>query len=205
MVGVARHASLFTVMADMLAPISAKTAVSLKNSGVSAVGRYVETLSGLERDDLFAAGLGILPLSKAPASTLNEVFGQSRAASLLNLAASLEIPTGVHFMVDFEAQNGTHVDIVAYDTILTAEIARASYIPLAYVGVPQPLSAIEIFNLPDVHLYWRGGSLGVIEPSCGFAIWQIPPLEQIIAGINVDISITGADLRGRRPILWWPE
>ena len=77
--------------------------------------------------------------------------------------------------------------------------------PLAYVGAGQPLSAQELYALPSVHLYWRSGSRDMPEPLCEFAIWQIPPLEQIVAGVNVDMNITGADLRGRRPMLWYPS
>jgi hypothetical protein len=70
------------------------------------------------------------------------------------------------------------------------------------VGAGQVLTGSELYSLPSVHLYWRGGSLGIPEPNCGFAIWQIPPLEQMVANTNVDVSVTGADLRGRRPMLW---
>lgn len=206
MVGVARHAPLFAKIVDTLSPISPFAASALKSIGIEGVGRYLENLSTSERDGLFQAGLAILPLSKAPASPLTAEFGVSHAEFLLQKAAALEITLGVHMMVDFEAQNGTHADVLAYNEALTKTIAHAGYIPLAYVGQPQPLSPAELFQLPDVHLYWRGGSLGVTEPRCGFALWQIPPLDQtLVAGLHVDVSVAGADLRARQPMLWYPK
>lgn len=203
MTGIARACPLFTKLVDTLSPISHDSALALKNAGVGAVGRYLENLTVSERDGLFAAGLGILPLSQAPIAALTADIGHMRATSVLQHATALEVPHGVHMMVDFEAQKADHVNATAYDNAITNALAIAGYIPLAYVGADQPLSSADIFALPDVHLYWRGGSLAIPEPRCGFAIWQIPPLEQIVAGVNVDVSMTGADLRGRAPVMWW--
>ncbi len=203
MIGVLRTCPLFTKIVDTFAPISNTNAQALKGIGVGAVGRYLENLTSTERDGIFAAGLGILPLSTAPTSPLTKELGISRADALFIKATQIGVPTGVHVMVDFEAQQGAHADIVAYDEALTAELSKHQYIPLAYVGAGQALSGAELYTLPDTHLYWRGGSLGMPEPSCGFAMWQIPPLEQKLTGVDVDMSITGADLKGRRPVLWW--
>lgn len=74
MSGVARAVPLFTKLVDRLAPISAELASAFKSAGIGAVGRYVETLTPGERDNLFAVGLGILPLSQAPTSPLNAGF-----------------------------------------------------------------------------------------------------------------------------------
>lgn len=203
MIGVARACPLFTKLVDSFAPISASSALALKHAGVNAVGRYLENLSVAERDHLFAAGLGILPLSEAPVSHLSADFGRSRAASLIQHATALRVPHGAHLMIDLEGQHGTHADIIAYDNALASDIETAGYIPLAYVGAGQLLTGAELYALPSVHLYWRGGSRDMPEPTCEFAMWQIPPLEQTVAGVNVDMSITGADLRGRRPMVWW--
>lgn len=205
MIGVTRVCPLFTKVVDRLSPISHELASALKATGVDAVGRYLENLTVFERDGLFSAGLGILPLSEAPTSPLSAAFGKTRGDGLAQKAQLLGVPVGAHVMIDLEAQHGSHADVTAYNNAIAGELTQAGYTTLAYVGVPQPLSGAELFALPDVHLYWRGGSLGVAEPGCGFAVWQIPPLEQTIAGAIVDMSVTGADLRGRRPILWYPS
>lgn len=204
MTGVVRPAPLFSKLVDRLAPISHELASALKANGIEAVGRYVETLTAYERDGLFEAGLGILLLSKAPLSLLTATFGTSHAGDLVGHATRLGAPAGAHFMIDLEAQSGSHADILAYDNALSGAIKGAGFIPLAYVGAGQLLSSAELLALPSVHLYWRGGSLGIPEPSCGFALWQIPPLEQTVSNAIVDVSVTGADLRGRRPMLWYP-
>jgi len=202
---VVRECPLFTKVVDRLAPISHELASALKSNGIGAVGRYLDNLTGYERDGLFAAGLGILPLSEAPAPSapLSSAFGQARAEALVQKAHLLGVPAGVHVMIDLEGQQGGHADAMAYDDALSAELAKNGYIPLAYIGAGQPLSGAELFALPHIRLYWRGGSLAVPEPQCGFALWQIPPLEQTVSGAIVDVSITGADLRGRRPMLWF--
>ena len=205
MIGVARACPLFTKLIDRLAPISHEQASAFKAAGIGAVGRYLEDLAPYERDGLFAAGLGILPLSQAPTSLLTAALAHSRATDLLRHADLLGIPHGVHLMMDLEGQQGTHDDVTVYDNTLAGDIARGAYIPLAYIGAGQRLTGAELYALPDVHLYWRGGSLGIPEPGCGFAIWQIPPLEQQVSNSIVDVSLTGADLRGRPPILWWPN
>ena len=205
MVGIARACPLFTKLVDSLSPISIAAASTLKNAGIGAVGRYLENLSATERDGLFAAGLGILPLSEAPSSPLTKDFGLARAETLLAKAATIGVPAGAHLMVDFEAQQGAHADVLAYDEAVTFELARNGYVPLVYVGADQPLSGVELYAIPDAHLYWRGGSLNIPNPTCGFAIWQIPPLDQTISGMHADMNLTGADLRGRQPLLWWPS
>jgi hypothetical protein len=201
-VGVARSCPLFTKMADCLEPLSSDTLLALKTLGVGAVGRYLETLTATERDLVFAAGLPILPLTEAPLGALSATLGSELATSHLSLASALGVPTTVHLMSDFEAQSG---DAEGYDRALTSALAQAGYVPLAYIGAGQTLTGHELFELPDVHIYWRGGSLGIAEPDCGFAIWQIPPLDQVLAGTRIDVSLTGADVRGRSPVLWYPD
>jgi hypothetical protein len=107
-------------------------------------------------------------------------------------------------MADFEAQEG---DAEGYDTALTGDIATAGFVPLAYGGAGESLTGHQVYELPNVHLYWRGGSLSIPEPDCGFAIWQIPPLSHLFAGVSspVDVSMIGADAWGRSPVLWYPS
>jgi hypothetical protein len=204
-VGVARTCPLFTKMVDCLEPLSSSDVLTLRDEhGVGAVGRYMETLKAAERDTLFAANMPILLLSEAPSGLLSVELGHQIAASMLALAEGLEAPKGLHLMADFEAQEG---DAEGYDNALTGDVAAGGFIPLAYGGAGESLTGHQEFELPNVHLYWRGGSIGIPEPDCGFAIWQIPPLDQILTGVGVpvDVSVTGADARGRRPILWYPS
>jgi len=203
--GVARACPLFTKMVDCWEPLSSADALTLKGKyGVGAVGQYLENLTAKTRDGIWAADLPILLLSDAPAGLLSAAVGHSKAASLLTLAGALGAPKTLHLMADFEAQEG---DAEGYDTAITGDVAAGGFTPLAYVGAGQPLTGHQLYGLPNAHLYWRGGSVGIAEPDCGFAIWQVPPLDQILAGTGtqVDVSLIGADARGRSPILWYPN
>jgi hypothetical protein len=201
--GAARACPLFTRLVDCLEPLSTAAALELKTTfGVGAVGRYLETLTVAEVNGLFTAGLPILLLTEAPEGPLAAALGQALAARHLSLAAALGAPKGVHLMSDFEAQTG---DAGGYDNALTDAIASGGFLPLAYVGAGQLLTGPELYALPSVHLYWRGGSVGIPEPDCGFAVWQVPPLDQTLAGTRVDVSLVGADARGRSLVLWAPR
>lgn len=200
--GITRSCPLYTKLIDSFSPIAAAPAEALKAAGVNAVGRYLENLTVSERDLLFAAGLGLLLLSEAPTGPLTKEYGHQRAAYLVTRTNALGAPRGINVMIDLEGQHGAHADVIDYVNALASDLEAAGFVPLAYIGAGQSLSGAELYALPSVHLYWRGGSLGMPEPNCGFAMWQIPPLEQRVGGIVVDMSMTGADLRGRAPILW---
>jgi len=203
-VGVARVAPLFTKMVDCFGVLTLADYQALKGLGFGAAGRYLETLKAAERDDAFSAGVPLLLLSDAPIGTLSATVGHSKAASLLALASALGAPKGLSLMTDFEAQSG---DGLGYDAALTGDLAQGGFVPLGYGGAGEQGTGHQLFELPNVHLYWRGGSLGIPEPDCGFGIWQIPPLDQTLAGVGtrVDVSMIGADTRGRSPILWYPD
>lgn len=204
-VGVARVAPLFSVMWDRYEPFSAADVKAAKATyGVGIFGQYLETLTTAVRDAVWSAGGAILLLSDAPEGTLSASVGHAKAASLLALATALGAPKTLHLMVDFEAQSG---DAEGYATALTSDVAAGGFDPLVYGGAGEALTGHQAYELPNAHLYWRGGSLGIPEPDCGFAIWQIPPLSHQIAGVSspVDVSVIGADGRGRSPVLWYPS
>ena len=202
--GVARAAPLFSVMWDRFEPFSANDVKVAKTKCVSVFGQYLEMLTAAVRDAIWSEGGAILLLSDAPVGALSAASGHSKAASLLALANGLGAPKTLHLMVDFEAQTG---DAEGYATALTGDVAAGGYDPLVYGGAGEALTGHQVYELPNAHLYWRGGSLGIPEPDCGFAIWQVPPLSHPFAGVSspVDVSMVGADGRGRSPILWYPS
>jgi hypothetical protein len=203
--GVARTATIFSKMWDRFEPFTTNDVqVAKATYGVSVFGQYLETMTTASRDAVWSGGGAILLLSDAPLGALSATVGHAKAASLLKLANALGAPKGLHAMVDFEAQSG---DAEGYGTALTGDLAGDGFVPLAYAGAGTLLTGHQLYALPNAHLYWRGGSLGIPEPDCGFGIWQIPPLSHSFAGISgpVDVSEIGADGRGRLPILWYPN
>lgn len=201
-VGVARAAPLFSVMWDRFEPFTANDVkVAKATYGVSVFGQYLEEMTTATRDAVWSEGGAILLLSDAPTSALSATLGHAKAASLLKLASALGVPKGPHLMVDFEAQSG---DATGYAEALTGDVAAADLVPLVYAGAGTLLTGHQLYELPSAHLYWRGGSLGIPEPGCGFGIWQVPPLSHPFDGVSgpVDVSVVGADGRGRLPMLW---
>jgi hypothetical protein len=204
-VGVARAATLFSVMWDRFVPFTANDVrVAKATYGVSVFGQYLEMMTAASRDAVWSEGGAILLLSDAPTGNLSAAAGHSKASSLLALATGLGAPKGLHLMVDFEAQTG---DAEGYATAITSDIAAGGDVPPVYGGAGEALTGHQVYELPNAHLYWRGGSLGIPEPDCGFAVWQVPPLSHQFAGVSgpVDVSMIGEDGRGRSPVLWFPS
>ena len=204
-VGVARACPVFSVMWDRFEPFTANDVkVAKATYGVSVFGQYLEVMTAASRDAVWSEGGAILLLSDAPLGALSATVGHAKAANLLKLASALGAPEDLHAMVDFEAQSG---DAEGYGTALTGDLAAGGFVPLAYVGAGQLLTGHQLYELPNARLYWRGGSLGIPEPDCGFAIWQVTPLSHPFTAVSspVDVSMIGADGRGRSPILWYPN
>lgn len=200
--GVARAAPLFSVMWDRFEPFTANDVkVAKATYGVSVFGQYLEEMTTATRDAVWSGGGAILLLSDAPVGSLSAAVGHTKAANLLMLANGLGAPKTLHLMVDFEAQSG---GAQGYATALTGDVAGGGFVPLVYAGAGTLLLGHQLYELPNAHLYWRGGSLGIPEPDCGFGIWQIPPLSHSFDGVSgpVDVSMVGADGRGRLPMLW---
>jgi hypothetical protein len=203
--GAARILPLFSRVFDCLAPVSPDTALSLVAQGFDCAARYVENLSVGERDGLWAAGLAILPLTEMTAGELSGTVGQQRADQTNAHLLRLGVPAGVHVMADLEATpaNADLSHVHDYIDTLSHGIEAEHRPCLLYVGAGQPLNGRMLYMLPHVHLYWRGGSVGIPEPMCSFALWQLPPLDQTVSGHRVDVSMSGRDVRGRAPTAWW--
>lgn len=203
--GVARAAPLFSVMWDRFEPFTANDVkVAKATYGVSVFGQYLEEMTAATRDAVWSEGGAILLLSDAPVGPLSAAVGHTKAANLLALANGLGAPKTLHLMVDFEAQQG---DAEGYATAITGAVAAGGFTPLVYGGAGEGLTGHQVYELPNAHLYWRGGLLGIPEPDCGFAIWQVTPLSHPFTAVSspVDVSMIGADGRGRSPILWYPN
>jgi hypothetical protein len=96
------------------------------------------------------------------------------------------------------------VELIAKINTWANAIASAGYMPGLYVGVPQPLTSDELWNL-RVSRYWRGqGSVrdrnnALAEPTgCGWCMWQAWPSKHR-GGVWVDDNLVTADYRSRVP------
>lgn len=209
-IGVPRALEPRSSVFDCLARVTPETAASLAQAGYRGAARYIDGPTPLipeERDALWAAGLGILPLTVAITQVqLTHILGLERADHDLATLAALGVPPGVHVVLDLESTAGLGEEVASYVDGRTSTWEQAGrFVPMLYVGAGQPLQAGALYALPSVHAYWRGGSVGIPEPIVSFCLWQIPPLDQVVSGQRIDHNASGRDNRGRAPLLWWPE
>lgn len=203
-IGVARVAP-FSMGFDTLGPVSPSAAAAFKADGYRWVARYLETLTMGERDVLFDYGLGIALLLEATAGPLSATVGAQRGIQAVQRAQSLGVPPGVHLTIDNEGTTGSVADVSAAHNATGGVIERNLFVPAMYVGAGQPLDGQQLYDIPNVHLYWKAASLEIPEPTgCGFAVSQVLPLDQVIHGERVDQDMAARDARGRGMVMWWP-
>jgi hypothetical protein len=177
-------------------------------AGLRYVGRYVENLSGQEREDLFAAGLGIAPLTEAVTGVvltarLGDELGRKRAAAL----ADLGCPPGVYLWADHESPARGSDSVGYLNARATASVA-AGFGAGQYAGLPIDLSSGQLFGLL-ANRYWKGGGR-VPEPDCGWCLVQAEPLAGankggiLLGAQRVDVDFSKEDYEGRSAVLWWP-
>ena len=100
-IGTARDAKPFSLGFDCVAPISDQVARLARAAGFTWVGRYVETLTPVERDTLFLRGLGIAPLTYAVTSQpLTAALGTQTGRECAGKLSALGCPPTVHLWCD---------------------------------------------------------------------------------------------------------
>lgn len=206
--GVFRPAPLWSRLYDCLSPVTTLATAQVLSKRFDGAGRYLETLTLAERDRLWQAGTPILLLSTAPYSgALSTDTGNALADGDDAHCVRLEVPPSGHLVLDAEAFHDPVDRVLDYLRARSRRaVLRGAVGALVYLGADQPMTGVQAYaELPDAHAYGRGGSLGIAEPPCEFCWWQIPPLDQVVEGQQVDGSCTGRDARGRAPLLWWPS
>jgi hypothetical protein len=174
-------------------------AEALAADGVQCLVGYLGHMNAFRLSAVLAAGLAFMPVT-----TAGEY--EDGAADEITQLKALGIPSGCTVWLDLEGQKAFHSDpstLLAKLRAWAQAIAAAGYMPGLYVGVPQPLTSEELYQLPFVR-YWRGqGSIrdrnnALAEPSCGWCMTQMFP-QHMRAGVLVDDDIVGQDYRGRVP------
>ena len=203
-IGAARAAKPWMRIFDCLAPVAANTARMAKADGFDGVARYVETLTEGEIQGIFAAGLALVPLSEGVTGMeLTAALGKSIEEARVEKLVEFGCPGGVSFWTDHEDPK-VGSDSVGYLTARANVKIGAGFRAGLYGGMPMDLTGIQLYRLPFTG-YWRGGG-AVPEPTCGWQIYQAPPLNQMMSwGQLVDVNFTMGDYKGRYPVLWYPE
>jgi hypothetical protein len=183
---------------------TAGEAAALRAAGVDCVYGYLGVIS-LERVGfILDAGMAFLPV------TLADRFSGPDAVLQLQ---RLSMPSGVAVTLDLEgpAILRDPPAIIAVVDAWGQVITNAGFNPTLYVGVPQPLTSQELWDL-GVHGYWRGqGSIrdrfnNLAEPTGGWWAVQAWPSVKLENGVFVedpggpyDLDMLTADYRRRLP------
>lgn len=182
---------------DSVQAIDAAHAKALKAAGIDFCERYLGSLTRAELDAITGAGLACMVVTFA-----DQFDGHASAAQ----CDALGLPKGCTVFLDVEGQAAWKMDPVVLAGKINAwadAIKAAGFEPGIYVGVPQPLTSDELFNLRVVR-YWRGigrvtdrhGNLS--EPTCGYCMHQCND-SQMVAGVWADFDFIEKDYSGRLP------
>ncbi len=208
----AAPAQVGAVVVDSLAFSQGGTlaqAQGLAKAGVHGVAVYLGVVNAERVGHVLAAGMGCF------AVTLAGSYNNGAADEIAQLKA-LGFPLGKHVFLDMEGMAAYKSDplvLISKVNEWADGIRAAGYKPALYVGVPQPLTAAELWKL-KVELYWRGQGCvrdrhgDLAEPydvannnGCGWSITQKYPSRNLGTPATwVDMNMVGQDYKGRVPI-----
>jgi hypothetical protein len=175
-------------------------AKALRYAGVKFLVGYLGVINAERLGHVLNAGLAFMPV------TLAGEYNDGPEDEVKQLQA-LGLPKLCSVWLDLEGLKAFHTNPVELITKINTwadAILAAGYMPCLYVGVPQPLTSDELWNL-RVKRYWRGqGSVrdrfnALAEPTkCGWTMTQMYP-QHSLAGVWVDVDVVGQDYLQRVP------
>jgi hypothetical protein len=166
-------------------------AQALRADGIEAVYVYLGVINVERLGYILQAGMAAMPV------TLAGHFDGAAAVAQLN---ALGIPLGTSVCLDLEGlpiyNQGAAVAIQKVNA-WADPVSLANFDPALYVGVPQPLSAEQLWDL-RVRGYWRGQGAAVEPARCGWWAYQAWP-SVTRGGVLVDVDMLTQDYLGRIP------
>jgi len=175
-------------------------------SPVDGVFGYLGTITPARVGHILDAGMAFSPVTYAGE------YNDGAADELAQLSA-LGIPKGATVFLDFEGPKVAKTPEDEIPLLLTKmknwarSIQANGYEAGLYVGVPQPLTSRELYDLPFTK-YWQGmGSTRdrygeLAEPFRdwsnlrGWNVRQFAP-SKILSGLLIDFNMVGVDYRGQ--------
>ena len=152
---------------------------------------------------IHAAGLALGFYQMFQTVTLTPAQGTKDGQSAAMQARALGAPSGMTIYGDSEGQvHESAANEVAYWNAWAAAIKAGGYVAGMYVGPGPRMTGPQIGALPDVHSYWMAGSIVPTPTPRGFAMFQLNPPNQVIAGQAFDIDCTQVDFSGGAPAFW---
>ena len=194
-----------TRVIDAVTPLDEHSGGVLKSAGIDAVVQYAPTMNKTRLASILSTGLALMLIGgyadKPDAWSPNAGLGRSEGQASVLRAKSCEYFPGAVLWCDIETPNpGAHAqDILDYGNAWAAEVGAAGYLPGVYIGAGVRLTPSQLYSMRFVR-YWRAGSMGVPEPTCGWSMIQLYPLDQVLQGIGVDYDIVQGDEKLRFPV-----
>ncbi len=177
---------------------TATQAKALKATGIDGIVGYLGVIDAERLGFILDAGLGFWAVTLA---------GHYDGGQTVQALRALGVPPGMSAFLDLEGLAAFHTEPAALESKIDAwadTVATGRFLPGLYVGVPQPFTSDELWNL-RVSRYWRGqGSVrdrmnNLAEPTgCGWAVTQMYP-SILRAQVLVDVNVVGQDYKGRVP------
>jgi hypothetical protein len=199
-------APLFALGIDTIAVLDAVRCQGLKSAGMSYALRYLGSLTSAERDLILASGLwlSVVTYGRTDWTGLGTDLGETDGSSDVDHLTVAGIPMGATVWIDLEgAPVNEATAITAWLNARSAALKAAGFDVGLYVGAGAGLTAAQLYALPNVDRYWRSLS-NVPTPDAGYAMLQLYPDDQIVAGTQVDVNVTQTDWQGRRAMFVRP-
>ena len=181
-------------------------ALALKASGIDFFVGYLGVITAERMGFILDAGLAFMPVTRAGEYT-------DGAADEVAQLKALAIPSGATVWLDLEGLDAWKSDPVMLMGKLrdwANTIKLAGWMPGLYVGAPQPLTGVELYQLPFVR-YWLGIGRCVDRfgqdayPQCGWCMrqdWHNQGKGMLWrnSGVFVDTNSIQCDHKGRLPV-----
>lgn len=195
-----------TRVLDTYQPMDLASCLQASALGYGAMVRYIDNLTLREVEWITIDGkMGLMLIRTCrkagwmPTQLIGTADGQSIAAA----AARLGLPKGVSGFLDDEEPGGTAEDEIAYlnagtDAINTYCLAGG------YIGSDTRMSSDQLYHRLRMTRYWKAGSNEPPVAIRGYAMYQEPPLNRILAGMPerlFDVSVANGDALGGRCVM----
>lgn len=126
----------------------------------------------------------------------DQAAAQNRAQQAVQAAQRVGYPHGALVWLDFEAFTGPSESAVTWINTWAQTVTQAGYGAGLYVGMPQPLNSLTLYEaLPAIHRYWRGSTSAAAVATRGYCGAQ-QQWNATLNGVAVDISQWTADALG---------
>jgi hypothetical protein len=186
---------------DTVAALTPTVLRGLKDEGGDGVIAYLRgnaTAEAIANAHGLDLGVVLVNFSHAVGWIPTAALGAQDAEESVDAITALGVPTsGLDDWCDVEGCGG---DPTVYAAAWCSRVSAdgAGRVPKSYEGAGALLTGPQWYQLPFKG-YWRSGSRAIPEPTCGFQLDQVYPLDQSVGGTLVDFDFARRDFFGRAP------